>query len=185
MPWAESCVSRRNCSPPGTKTSACRGRSAPPDSTSSKSGSRLASATSMARNSFLIVVGLVVPPRTVGSFAMTRHCVCETCARATTMPPPSGSSVSRPASGLSSSTGVPASTRASIRSRTIILPRARCRSTYCGPPPPNTSSCNVCTRSTSAAMARALASNSSFPVTRRVLMGLLVAAALMAVFMMQ
>ena len=49
MPWAESWVSRRNCSPPGTKTSAWRGRSAPPDSTRSSSGRRFSSATSMAR----------------------------------------------------------------------------------------------------------------------------------------
>ena len=33
MPCAESWVRRRNCSPPGTNTSAWRGRSAPPDST--------------------------------------------------------------------------------------------------------------------------------------------------------
>ena len=88
MPCAESWVRRRNCSPPGTKTSAWRGRSAPPDSTRSRSGRRFSSATSMARKSLRIVVGLVVPPRTVGSFAMTRHCVCATSASATTTPPP-------------------------------------------------------------------------------------------------
>ena len=123
-PVAESCVRRRNCSPPGTNTSAWRGRSAPPDSTSTTSGSRLTSATSMARNIFLTVVGLVVPPRTVGSLAMTRHWVCATSTNATTTPPPSGSSVCSPASGDSSSTGVPGSTNASSRSRTISLPRA-------------------------------------------------------------
>ena len=40
-----------------------------------------------------------------------------------------------PGQGQSSSTGVPGSTSASSRSRTIILPRARCRSTYRAPPP--------------------------------------------------
>jgi len=37
-----------------------------------------------------IVVGLVVPPRTVGSLAITRHCVRATSARATTTPPRPG-----------------------------------------------------------------------------------------------
>ena len=97
-----------------------------------------------------MVVGLVVPPRTVGSFAMTRHWVCATSASATTTPPPTGSPVCRPASGQSSSTGVPGSTNASRRSRTIILPRARWRSTYCGPPPANTWSCRARTSSASA-----------------------------------
>ena len=138
MPCAESWVRRRNCSPPGTNTSAWRGRSAPPDSTRMRSGRRFSSATSMARRSLRIVVGLVVPPRTVGSFAMTRHCVCAISASATTTPPPTGSPVCSPASGQSSSTGVPGSTSASRRSRTIILPRARCRSTYCAPPPART-----------------------------------------------
>ena len=105
----------------------------------------------MARSSLRIVVGLVVPPRTVGSLAMTRHCVCATSASATTTPPPTGSPVCSPASGHSSSTGVPGSTSASRRSRTIILPRARWRSTYCGPPPASTSSCSARTSSTSAA----------------------------------
>ena len=106
------------------------------------------------------MVGLVVPPRTVGSFAMTRHWVCATSASATTTPPPTGSSVCSPASGQSSSTGVPGSTSASTRSRTIILPRARCRSTYCAPPPASTSSCSARTSSASARMAAALSRNS-------------------------
>ena len=175
MPCAESCVRRRNCSPPGTNTSAWRGRSAPPDSTRSRSGRRFSSATSMARSSLRIVVGLVVPPRTVGSFATTRHWVCATSASATTTPPPTGSSVCRPASGLSSSTGVPGSTRASRRSRTIILPRARWRSTYFSPPPARTPSCSRRTSSLSVRMASALARYSVSDVVSSVRRGVLIA----------
>ncbi len=122
-----------------------------------------------------MVVGLVVPPRTVGSLAITRHWVCATSASATTTPPPTGSPVCRPASGHSSSTGVPGSTRASRRSRTIILPRARWRSTYCGPPPARTSSCSPRTSSARARMASVLAVNSSLAVERRDRSGVLTA----------
>ena len=90
MPAADSWVSRRNCSPPGTKTSAWRGRSAPPDSVSTTRGSRFCSATSMARSSLAMVVGLVVPPRTVGSFATTRHWVPDTSASGHHHPAPQG-----------------------------------------------------------------------------------------------
>ena len=115
-----------------------------------------------------MVVGLVVPPRTVGSLAITRHWVCATSASATTTPPPTGSPVCRPASGHSSSTGVPGSTTASRRSRTIILPRARWRSTYCGPPPAST--CVVRARAPrrpARAWRRAFSVNSSLGVARR------------------
>lgn len=49
------------------------GRSAPPDSTRLTRGSRLAKAISLARRAFLSVHGLLAPPRTVGSFAVTTH----------------------------------------------------------------------------------------------------------------
>ena len=90
----------------------------------------------------------------------------DTSASATTTPPPRGSPACSPASGHSSSTGVPGSTSASRRSRTIILPREWWRSTYCGPPPASTSSCSARTSSVSARMASALARNSSPDVAR-------------------
>ncbi len=72
-PAAEAWVRLRKLAPPGTKISFCRGRSAPPDSTKPIAGRRLALATSWARRFFRSVYGLLVPPRTVGSDAPTRH----------------------------------------------------------------------------------------------------------------
>ena len=55
------------------KISFWEGRSAPPDSTRLIRGRRFASAISLARSAFFSVQGLLAPPRTVGSFAVTRH----------------------------------------------------------------------------------------------------------------
>ncbi len=49
------------------------GRSAPPDSTRFTVGSRFSRAIWAARNTFFTVHGLLAPPRTVGSLAMTMH----------------------------------------------------------------------------------------------------------------
>ena len=94
---------------PGHEDVGLAGQVGPSGLHQEQKGRRFSSATSMARRSLRIVVGLVVPPRTVGSLAMTRHCVWATSASATTTPPPTGSPVCSPASGHSSSTGVPGS----------------------------------------------------------------------------
>jgi hypothetical protein len=49
------------------------GRSAPPDSTRLTDGRRFSRAMSAKRDDLRMVKGLVAPPRTVGSFADTRH----------------------------------------------------------------------------------------------------------------
>ncbi len=73
MPAADSRVRSLNSAPPGMKISFWLGRSAPPDSTSETTGSRLAYAISFARRAFFSVQGLLAPPRTVGSLAVIRH----------------------------------------------------------------------------------------------------------------
>ena len=117
MPAADSWVSRRNWAPPGTKTSAWRGRSAPPDSTRITSGQAVGLGHVHGPQQLAMVVGLVVPPRTVGSLADRPGTGCPT-PRPGPPParPPAGRRSPRPASGESSSTGVPGSTSASRRS---------------------------------------------------------------------
>ena len=66
MPAADSLVRSRNVRPPGMKISFCVGRSAPPDSTSEITGSRLASAMSCARKR------LAHGPRVAGAAAHRR-----------------------------------------------------------------------------------------------------------------
>ena len=61
------------------------GRSAPPDSTSLISGSRLTWAISSARRFFLSVHGFIEPPRTVGSWAMITHSTPDTTPMPVTM----------------------------------------------------------------------------------------------------
>lgn len=78
MPAADSRVRSLNSAPPGMKISFWLGRSAPPDSTSEISGSRLAEAISLARSAFFSDQGLLAPPRTVGSLAVIRHSTPET-----------------------------------------------------------------------------------------------------------
>ncbi len=78
MPAAESRVRPLKVAPPGTKISAWRGRSAPPDSVRLIRGSRLDAATSWARRPLATVVGLDVPPRTVGSLALITQTVPST-----------------------------------------------------------------------------------------------------------
>ncbi len=73
MPAADSRVRSRKIAPPGMKISFWDGRSAPPDSTRLISGSRLASAMSLARSAFFSDQGLLAPPRTVGSLAVITH----------------------------------------------------------------------------------------------------------------
>ena len=73
IPAAESRVRSRNICPPGMKISFWVGRSAPPDSTSETTGNRFSSAIWLARNTFLRVQGLLVPPLTVGSLATSMH----------------------------------------------------------------------------------------------------------------
>lgn len=73
IPAAERRVMSRKMPPPGMKISFWDGRSAPPDSTRLMQGNRLANAISLARRAFFRDHGLLAPPRTVGSFAVTRH----------------------------------------------------------------------------------------------------------------
>jgi len=93
MPAADNWVSRRKLSPPGTKMSACFGRSAPADSVRLTSGSRLARAISMARSPLVTAAGPCAPPFTVGSLAITTHSVPQMAPMPETMPAPSGSSL--------------------------------------------------------------------------------------------
>jgi hypothetical protein len=90
MPAAESRLSSRNVRPPGMKISLWLGRSAPPDSTSSTIGSRLAIAMSWARKVLRIVHGLLAPPRTVGSFATITHSTPDTTPMPVTTLAPTG-----------------------------------------------------------------------------------------------
>ena len=73
MPARDSRVRLRNTAPPGMKICDWVGRSAPLDSISWTRGSRLRSAISMARRVLRSPNGLVAPPRTVGSLAVTTH----------------------------------------------------------------------------------------------------------------
>ena len=129
MPAADSRVRLRKVAPPGTKISACLGRSAPPDSVRLMSGSRLTRAISWARSDLATVVGEELPPRTVGSLAEITHSTPPTRPMPVTIPPPSGSSVPQPAKGESSRNGESGSSSRSIRSRTSSLPRSRWRRT--------------------------------------------------------
>ena len=88
IPAADIRVRSRKIWPPGMKISFCVGRSAPPDSTRLTSGSRLRSAISDARRLLRNVHGLVEPPRTVGSLAISTHSVSQiTPMPVTTLPP--------------------------------------------------------------------------------------------------
>src|SRR6266545_5543900 len=78
------------------------GRSAPPDSMSWTRGSRLRSAISIARSVFLRPNGLVAPPRTVGSLAVTTHSTPATGPTPVTPLAPTGKSLPQAASGDSS-----------------------------------------------------------------------------------
>ena len=84
MPAAESRVRSRNICPPGTNTSFCVGRSAPPDSTREITGNRFCSAIWLARRIFRSVHGLLVPPLTVGSLATSMHSTPPTAPMPTT-----------------------------------------------------------------------------------------------------
>src|SRR5215203_1316647 len=55
------------------KTSACRGRNAPPESTRYRHGRLFCAATSCARRCFFTVSGKYEPPLTVASFATLTH----------------------------------------------------------------------------------------------------------------
>ena len=125
MPAADICVNSRKTAPPGVKTSACLGRSAPAVSVRLTSGSRFSRATSMARSTLRTLVGDWAPPLTVGSLPDTTHQVPATCPMPVTTPPPTGSSLPHPASGAISRNGDPRSSSRSMRSRTISLPRSR------------------------------------------------------------
>ena len=72
------------------KISFCVGRSAPPDSTSEITGSRFASAISLARSVLRSVHGLLAPPRTVGSLATIRHSTPSTTPMPVTTLAPTG-----------------------------------------------------------------------------------------------
>ncbi len=134
-PIADSWVRSRKPWPPGTKISLWWGRSAPPDSTRSMTGSRFWRAISSARRFFLTVAVVLVPPRTVGSLAMITHSTPSTTPTPVNSPAPTGKSVPHAASGDSSSSGLSASTSSSTRSRHNSLPRWRWRATYFSPPP--------------------------------------------------
>ncbi len=136
-------VSPRNRSPPGMKISFWVGRSAPPDSTRFTVGSRFSRAICAARNSFLTVHGLLAPPRTVGSLAITMHSTPDTTPMPVTTDAPTAKSDPQPASGDSSRNADPSSTSSSIRSRASSLPRAWCRSTYFSPPPATAFACSA------------------------------------------
>src|SRR5271166_2302450 len=137
MPAADSRVRSRNICPPGTKISFWVGRSAPPDSTSEITGNQFCRAIVFARSIFRRVHGLLVPPLTVGSLATIRHSTPLTAPMPTTVLAPIWKALPYAASGLSSRNGESGSTSSSMRSRAVSLPRAWCRSTYLGPPPPS------------------------------------------------
>ena len=80
--------SRGTCARPGTNRSAWRGRSAPPDSTSATTGSRLRSAISRPRSCLVTPIGVIEPPFTVGSLATIRHSTPLTAPIPTTSPAP-------------------------------------------------------------------------------------------------
>ena len=93
IPAADIRVRSRKIWPPGMKISFWVGRSAPPDSTRLISGSRLRSAMSEARSDLRNVHGLVDPPRTVGSLAISTHSVSQTTPMPVTTLPPTGKPV--------------------------------------------------------------------------------------------
>ncbi len=135
MPARDSRVRLRKTAPPGMKICDWVGRSAPLDSISWTRGSRLRSAISMARRVLRSPSGLVAPPRTVGSLAVTTHSTPATGPTPVTPLAPTGKSVPQAARGDSSRNGPSRSSSSSTRSRASSLPLARWRSTYFWPPP--------------------------------------------------
>src|SRR6478736_7885863 len=125
------------------KISFCLGRSAPPDPTRFTVGSRFSRATCAARNSFFTVHGLLAPPRTVGSLAITMHSTPSMTPMPVTTDAPTVKSEPQPASGDSSRNAEPSSTSSSMRSRGSSLPRAWWRSAYFWPPPAIALACSA------------------------------------------
>ena len=124
---ADSSVSSWKIRPAGTNRSAWVGRSAPPDSTRFITGSRLVRAISSARRVLRSEYGFIAPPRTVGSCPMITHSTPEMTPIPVTSLAPTVNPVPQAASGDSSRNGLSGSTSSSMRSRTPILPRSRCR----------------------------------------------------------
>ena len=115
----------RNVWPPGMKISLCVGRSAPPDSTRLIERQPVLPGDLASRAAFLrIVIGLLAPPRTVGSLAISMHSTPSTTPMPVTRPAPTGNVVPHAASGDSSRNGDSWSSIASIRSRASSLPRS-------------------------------------------------------------
>src|SRR5215211_174029 len=135
MPARDSRVRLRKTAPPGMKICDWVGRSAPLDSISWTRGNRLRSAISIARRVLRSPSGLVAPPRTVGSLAVTTHSTPATGPTPVTPLAPTGKSLPQAASGDSSRNAASRSSSSSIRSLASSLPRARWRSTYFRPPP--------------------------------------------------
>src|SRR3546814_15818557 len=86
-------------------TSFCVGKSAPPDSTREITGRRFCMAISLARKPLRSVHGLLVPPRTVGSFATNRQPTASTTPIPTTVLAPTGKSHPTAPEGNSSANG--------------------------------------------------------------------------------
>ena len=126
-PAAESAVSSWKIRPPGTNSSACDGRSAPPDSTRLTTGSRLTRAISSARSVLRSEYGFIAPPRTVGSCAITTHSTPDTTPIPVTTEAPTVNGVPHAASADSSRNGESGSSSSSMRSRTGSRPRSRWR----------------------------------------------------------
>jgi hypothetical protein len=89
----------------------------------------LRSAISIARRVFLRPIGLVAPPRTVGSLAVTMHSTPATGPTPVMPLAPMWKSLPQAASGDSSRNGASRSNSSSIRSLASSLPRARWRVT--------------------------------------------------------
>src|ERR1051326_1023756 len=124
-------------------------------------GRRFCSAISWARRCFFTVVGKYVPPLTVASLATRTHSRPSITPIPVTIPAPGAwpSYISQAASAESSRNAVSGSSRRSIRSRAVSLPRERCFSSERSPPPRatcavrarrslNSSGASTCTPST-------------------------------------
>ena len=129
MAAAEWRVMSRNARPPGMKSSAWAGRSAPPDSVRLIDGRRLASTMSDPRAPLRNDHGFMAPPRTVGSVAFTRHSTPSTTPMPMIDEAPTVYWVPQAANGHSSRNGESRSRSSSTRSRAVILPRSRWRAT--------------------------------------------------------
>ena len=166
MPRADICAWLKKIRPKWSrsgKTSAWRGRNAPPESTRYRHGRWFCAATSCARRCFFTVSGKYEPPLTVASFATITHSRPSTTPIPVTMPAPGAcpSYMSHAASAFSSRNAESGSISRSIRSRAVSLPRSRCRASARSPPPCATSAVRSRSSATSSAIRSCRAAKAS------------------------